>query len=130
MKIAALFAACACLLTSVAHAEGDDPLGLTAVETKRYLVTTTHAPDQCLAALDEMAAKARKTLSKMQWGCEAGDHTGYMFVDAADQESALEGLPPSARARAKAIEVTRYTPRQLRAIHAKMSKGTAAPAAK
>ena len=126
MRIAALLAACAVLSTSVAYAEGDDPLGLTNVVTKRYLVTTTHTPEQCLSALDEMAAKSKKTLSKMQWGCLAGDHTGYMFVDVADQESALKVLPASARANAKAVEVTKFTPKQLKKIHAKMDKDKAA----
>ncbi len=87
---------------------------------KTFLVTTTHTPEKCLAMLDEFAAKDKKMLSKMNWGCKAGDHTGYAFVDAADEEAALSQLPEGNRANAKATMVTKFTPEQLREIHKKM----------
>lgn len=87
-----------------------------------YLVTTTHTPEQCLAALDEMAAKEPKLLSKMEWGCKAGDHTGYAFVQAKDENAALAQLPEANRAAAKAVAVTKFSPAQLKAIHEKMNK--------
>jgi len=87
-----------------------------------YLVTTTHTPEQCLAALDEMAAKNKKMLSQVEWGCKGGDHTGYAFVEAADSKAALAGLPEANRATAKAVEVTKFTPDQLKKIHKDMGK--------
>ena len=87
-----------------------------------YLVTTTHTPEQCLAALDEMAAKDPKLLSKMEWGCKSGDHSGYAFVEAKDEKAALAQLPETNRATAKAIAVTKFSPAQLKAIHEKMGK--------
>lgn len=87
-----------------------------------YLVTTTHTPEQCLAALDEMAAKEPKLLSKMEWGCKSGDHSGYAFVQAKDEKAALAQLPEANRAGAKAVAVTKFTPAQLKAIHEKMGK--------
>ncbi len=125
MRFALLFAACAVLSTSVARAEGDDPLGIQSMPNKHYLVTTKHSPDQCLAVLDEMAAKTKYTLGKMRWGCMAGDHTGYMFVDAIDEQDALKFLSPMARATAKVEEVQKITPRRLKALHASLSKPAA-----
>ncbi len=87
-----------------------------------FLVTTTHTPEQCLAALDEMAAKDPKMLGHMEWGCKAGDHTGYAFVQAKDEKAALDKLPPTNRGTAKATPVTKFTPAQLKSIHEKMGK--------
>jgi hypothetical protein len=87
-----------------------------------YLVTTTHTPEECLAALDEMAAKDPKLLSKMEWGCKSGDHSGYAFVEAKDEKAALAQLPEANRATAKAVAVTKFTPAQLKAVHEKMGK--------
>lgn len=87
-----------------------------------YLVTTTHTPEQCLQALDEMAAKNKKMLGNMEWGCKSGDHTGYAFVKAASEEQALAQLPETNRATAKAVMVTKFTPEQLAAIHKQMGK--------
>lgn len=87
-----------------------------------YLLTTTHTPEQCLAALDEMAAKNAKLLGHMEWGCGAGDHSGYAFVQAKDEQAAVAQLPPTNRATAKAVAVTKFTPAQLKAIHEKMAK--------
>jgi predicted exporter len=91
-----------------------------AEEQKTFLVTTTHTPQQCLSALDEMAQKNEKLLSTMEWGCKSGDHTGYAFVSARSEQEALAKLPEANRATAKAVPVTKFTPKQLKKIHADM----------
>lgn len=91
-------------------------------KSQTYLVTTTHTPEQCLAALDELAAKDAKMLDRMEWGCKAGDHTGYAFVQAADEKAALAKLPPRNRESAKATPMTKFTPSQLKKIHASMQQ--------
>lgn len=87
-----------------------------------YLVTTTHTPEECLKRLDEMAAKNKKMLGTMEWGCKSGDHTGYAFVQAASEEQALAQLPEGNRTTAKAVMVTKFTPEQLAAIHKQMGQ--------
>ncbi len=89
---------------------------------KTFLVTTTHTPEQCLAALDEMAAKNKKLLSKVEWGCKSGDHTGYIFLEAADEKAAVAQLPETNRVNAKAVMVTKFTPEELREIHKMMEQ--------
>ncbi len=87
-----------------------------------FLLTSTHTPEQCLSALDTMAAKNQKLLSKMEWGCKSGDHSGYAFVEAADEKAAIAMLPEEGRANAKATKVTKFTPQMLKDIHKQMGK--------
>ena len=49
---------------------------------KRFLIETPHKAEDCLKALDEELAKGPKVLEKFDYGCMAGDHTGYAIVDA------------------------------------------------
>ncbi len=116
------FVAAAVLSLALSSAARADEHAKSGGDAKTYLVTTTHTPEQCLAALDELAAKDPKMLGKMEWGCMSGDHTGYAFVQAKDEKAALEQLPATNRASAKAVAVTKFTPAQLKAIHEKMGK--------
>jgi len=82
-----------------------------------YLVISPHTPEQCLAALDHLVAE--RQLSKFEFGCKHGDHTGYARVEAASPEEALAIVPASERANARAIPLDRFTPEQIRALHHK-----------
>ena len=116
--LAALLVGATALVASAARA-ADAPTG---GGKKQYLVTTTHTPEQCLTALDELAAKDQKLLAKTEWGCMDGDHTGWVYVKAASDKEAIAMLPPANRATAKAVMVVVFTPEQLKGIHAKMDQ--------
>lgn len=87
---------------------------------ERFLIISPHTPDQCLKALDEVEAKSPKLLAKMDWGCMAGDHTGYVEVQAANEEAARDMLPENARSAAKIVKLNKFTAEQIKQFHAKM----------
>jgi hypothetical protein len=86
----------------------------------RYLLIMPHTPEQCVAALDAMEAASPELLAKTDWGCMAGDHTGYLVVHAASQQAALNMVPANERAGAKAIKLNKFTPEQIKSFHKKM----------
>ncbi len=45
----------------------------------------------------------------MDWGCKAGDHTGYAMVWAATPDEAVMKLPDTDRTAAKAVLMTHFT---------------------
>ena len=90
------------------------------VKTERFLIISTHTPEQCLKALDEVEAKSPKLLARMDWGCMSGDHTGYVEVNAANEDAAREMLPESARSSARIIKLNKFTAEQIKQFHAKM----------
>ncbi|MBI5810418.1 MAG: hypothetical protein HZB21_04425, partial [Deltaproteobacteria bacterium] len=47
----------------------------------RYLIESPHTKEECLRALDETLAKGAQILNKFDWGCVAGDHTGYALIE-------------------------------------------------
>ncbi|MFI5165698.1 MAG: hypothetical protein ACHQQS_03685 [Thermoanaerobaculales bacterium] len=85
----------------------------------RYLIIAPHTAEQCLAALDEIKASTPKLLDKMDCGCMAGDHTGYVIVTAASEDEARNMLPANLRASAKVVKLNKFTAAQIASFHNK-----------
>jgi hypothetical protein len=85
-----------------------------------YLVVSPHTAEECMTVLD--ATSAAGTLSKFDFGCKSGDHTGYAMVTAASDKEALEIVPAAVRDKAKATMVSKFTAEDLKKIHESMEK--------
>jgi hypothetical protein len=93
--------------------------GMTGMKMERYLIITSHTPEQCLKALDEFEAMSPMLLAKTDWGCMAGDHTGYTIVQAQSEDAARQMLPEDVRMQAKVIRLNKFTAEQIRQFHTK-----------
>lgn len=92
-----------------------------AAKDQRFLVISSHTPEKCLDALDAVDAKGEKFLAKFEWGCMAGDHTGYAFIEAKDEAAARAMLPAELKG-ARLVMVGKFTREQIRSLHQKMMK--------
>ena len=92
-----------------------DPAGR--AERHRYLLSTSHTPEQCADSLRRVAAKDRRLFESMDWGCKAGEHVGYAMVWAKSPDEAVMRLPDTERTGAKAVLMTRFTVEQARRMH-------------
>jgi len=86
---------------------------------KRYLIETPHKAEDCLKALDEELVKGPEVLGKFEYGCMAGDHTGYAIIDAQTRDDAVKLVPTFLQGRAKIVEVGKFTPDMIRSFHTK-----------
>lgn len=86
---------------------------------ERYMVKINHTPEECLNILDKVKTEDVKLFDKMEWGYMSGDHTGYMIVNASNEQEALKGIPEEFNA--KAYKLAKYTPKQIEEFH-KMKK--------
>ena len=86
-----------------------------------YMVEAPHSPEECLQALDEIAADKSKILDKFHFGCEAGVHTGWAILEAGSESAARNMLPSSRRAKVRVTEVKKYNAKQIESFH-KMKK--------
>ena len=83
----------------------------------QYLIESPHTKEECLRALDEIVDEDPELLEKYDFGCMAGDHTGYATVEARSETEAREMIPSFLRGKAKVVEVTKITPEQVRSFH-------------
>src|SRR5437867_2717547 len=65
--------------------------------TSRYLVIAPHDAAECMKALEDTKDMAPGALAKWDFGCEDGDHTGYLVVNATSADEALKNVPASVR---------------------------------
>jgi hypothetical protein len=86
----------------------------------RYMIMMPHTKEQCLKALDDMVASSSDLLSMTEWGCMAGDHTGYVIVTAASEAAARNMVPAAERASARVIKLNKFTPEQIKSFHKTM----------
>lgn len=88
-------------------------------KNQRFVVTTSHTPESCLAALDEVNAKGEKFLAMFDWGCMYGNHMGYAIIEAKDEESARKMLPQGMKD-VKLEKVGKFTREQIKSFHEKV----------
>ena len=91
-----------------------------AAAKSEFLIISPHTPEECMTALEQ--AETLGSLSKFEWGCKGGDHTAYAFVQAASAEDALKLVPENVRAQARAVKVNKFTPAEIKSMHATQVK--------
>ena len=85
----------------------------------QFLIELPHTNEECLQAKDEVLAKGSEVLGNVVWGCEAGTHTGWAWIEAADADEARDMIAGDfLRPMARVTEVKTYTPEQIRMLHA------------
>ena len=87
-------------------------------EKTRFMVIATHTPEECLKTLDEVKSEDTKLLGKFDWGCMAGDHTGYVVLEAKD-EAAVKAMLPADMQNARIVKLNKFTAEQIQSFHAK-----------
>jgi len=85
----------------------------------KYVIETPHTPQECLRALDEQLAKGPDVLKKFNYGCKAGDHTGYAIVDVMNEGEARSLIPNFLINKARIVAVDIFTPEVIRSLHTK-----------
>jgi hypothetical protein len=83
----------------------------------RYLVMTSHTPEKCLAGLDAGVASKPEMLDRIEWGCMGGDHTGYVIVEAANEQAARTMLPATMQSTARVIQLNHFSVDDIRSFH-------------
>jgi len=89
----------------------------TASKSNVYLVQSPHTQEQCLNALTEIKSKGDALLSKFEFACMSGDHTGYAFLEGSSEDNVRQMLPKDAQANAKIKKVDKFTGDQIEKMH-------------
>ena len=82
-----------------------------------YLIKFTHTKESCLAALEKISKDDEKLLTKIDWGCMSGDHTGYMIVSGKDEKSVKDMIAKSILDQVTIEKVDKFTKQQIESYH-------------
>lgn len=81
----------------------------------KFVVESPHTVEECQKALDETLEN--ELLDKFVFGCKAGEHTAWAYIDASSEEEALESVPEFLRDAACVHEVSKFTAEEIKAAH-------------
>ncbi len=84
----------------------------------KYLIHATHEPLECVKFLNSYLQAGSHYLTHAEWGCHAGVHEEWMIVEAEDDAGAALMVPPVLRNQATVVKLNRFTPDDIRAMHA------------
>lgn len=80
-----------------------------------YLVISPHTHEDCSKVLGDLLAMGY--LTHFDWGCRDGEHTGWAIIEADNKAEAMMVVPPLARASARVVQIGKFTPDEVRAMH-------------
>ena len=83
----------------------------------RYLVEVPHTKEDCLDALDSVAAFSTALLDRIDWGCGDGVHIGWLAIEAQDADTARLMLPTNIREHARAVQLSKFSAEQIKSFH-------------
>lgn len=86
----------------------------------KYLVKFEHTPEQCLSDLEKIKDNNEGMLSQIYWGCNHGDHTGYMMTDANSEQAAVKGIPSGIKT--EVVQLDKFNKKQIEDAHKQMSR--------
>lgn len=81
----------------------------------RFLIEVPHEAEMvaCARAVRLLLSTGSHFLTHADFGCEDGEHTGWIVVDVDSKEEARAILPPVYRSQAKIIKLNRFTLEEL-----------------
>jgi hypothetical protein len=83
----------------------------------QYLIELPHTLDNCMPMLDSLAMDNPDFLKTINWGCMAGNHTGWAMVEAASDADASNMVPAAIRDSVCVTQLSHFTPEQVRELH-------------
>lgn len=81
----------------------------------RYLVISPHTEQDCKQALIDVHAAGY--ITRFDWGCNDGDHTGWITIEAENANQALLVVPSSQRHSARAVRLVKFAPADVEKLH-------------
>ena len=85
---------------------------------KRYLIELSHEDEHyaCVRALRAIERHGSHFITRAEWGCRSGVHSGWLLIDVSSRDEALQLVPPELRADARVVEVGRFSGEEIAAI--------------
>ena len=81
----------------------------------RYLVESHHTKEDCTHVLKQVEALGY--LTHFEWGCQSGEHTGFVIIEAENEAQARMVVPSMSRKEARVVKLGRFTPEMLASSH-------------
>lgn len=92
----------------------------------RFFIELSHRDehDACVRALQAIEQFGSHFMTNAEWGCKDGTHAGWLIVELASRDEALQMLPPQYRQEARIVELNRFTREEIVSLIAELEDGS------
>lgn len=80
-----------------------------------FLIISPHTEEDCAKVIQDTLAMGY--LTHFDWGCKDAEHTGWAILEAENKAEALMVVPPLVRSHARAIQLSKFSPDEVRGWH-------------
>jgi len=82
---------------------------------ERYLIESPHSAHDCRHVMEQVINLGY--ITHYDWGCESGVHTGWVIIEAENEEEALLSVPTFVRHEARAVRLNKFSPEKFENMH-------------
>jgi hypothetical protein len=95
----------------------------------RFLIEVAHEPNSlaCKRALQVFYSTGSHFMTHADFGCADGEHKGWLTVEVDTREEALRILPPALRARARVVQLSKFSMTHFGEVMRQHLRASAAP---
>lgn len=86
----------------------------------RFQIISPHTAASCIDALMDVLQSGYVT--HFEWGCQDGDHTGYLIIEASNAREALMVVPSLYRNDARAVRLNTFSREEVVRMHKEATK--------
>lgn len=83
----------------------------------QFLIESPHQSQDCLAILDQVLAAGY--LTHFSWGCMAGEHCGWVILEAESEKEARMVVPSLVRDKARIVQLYVFNADEVKKLHQK-----------
>ena len=90
----------------------------------RYLIELSHEDEHaaCVKVLRAIERYGAHLLIKMDWGCKAGIHSGWLIAEVDSRDEAAQIVPPEFRKEARIVELNKFTREEIGSLIADLEE--------
>ncbi|MEJ2086347.1 MAG: hypothetical protein P8Y44_11815 [Acidobacteriota bacterium] len=84
----------------------------------KFLIEMRHSSEYegCVRALDAIVVHGSHIISKAEWGCEDGVHSGWLIADLDSREEAMQLVPPEYRKDTTVVKLRTWSRSEIEAM--------------
>ena len=84
----------------------------------RYLIELSHGDEYtaCVKALRAIEKFGSHYMTRADWGCKDGIHSGWLIAELPSRDEAMLMVPPEFRQEARVVELNRFTKEEIASL--------------
>ena len=88
----------------------------------RFLIEINHDDEHraCIMALRAIEKQGSHFMTKAEWGCKDGVHSGWVIIEVPTREDAAAMVPPEFRSQCRVVQLNTFSREEIQSLIAEL----------